>query len=282
MRLTGYVGELGPSIAVVGGHGRLSHLCRVEEFYSDIARWLAVGGEQPEKSFNLTGVRLAPPVPANAKVLCVGLNYSEHIAEIGFQAPQYPMIFGRYFDTLSVDGAPIPAVEEKLDWEGELAVVIGKPAFRVTESEALAHVFAYAPFNDISARTYQRHTTQYTLGKNAPGSGPIGALVTADAVGNIDAGFRLETRVNGEIVQSASTKQMIFGIARIVSYISEINMLRPGDVIATGTPSGVGLGRTPQWFLKPGDAVDVSIERVGSVSNRVTSMAEYLEWRARQ
>ncbi|WP_326830118.1 fumarylacetoacetate hydrolase family protein [Streptosporangium sp. NBC_01810] len=216
-------------------------------------------------------LRLAPPVPPSARVLCVGLNYRAHVDEGPFTVPDHPTIFGRWTQSLSVDGTPVsvPVDEDGLDWEVELAAVIGRPLRMADEAEALDGVFAYATFNDITARRAQKLTTQWTLGKNADNSGPLGDLVTADEVGDPNAGLRVTTKINGKITQDGSTDQMIFSVGAILSFISRTFTLRPGDVIATGTPSGVGYARTPPWLLHDGDVVEVEVEKLGSVRTPV-------------
>jgi 2-keto-4-pentenoate hydratase/2-oxohepta-3-ene-1,7-dioic acid hydratase in catechol pathway len=163
----------------------------------------------------------------------------------------------------------VPSSEPGLDWEVELAAVVGRPLAGVTPDQALAGVFGYAAFNDLSARRHQMHSPLWTLGKNADSSGPFSAIVTADEVGDPSVGLRLLTRVNGEIVQDASTADMIFPVGTLLAYLSEVMTLHPGDVIATGTPQGVGFKRTPPRYLGAGDTVAVEIERIGSVANRI-------------
>jgi 2-keto-4-pentenoate hydratase/2-oxohepta-3-ene-1,7-dioic acid hydratase in catechol pathway len=282
MRLVAFRAEGRRWMGALGPEGRVAHLTDVATFYADVEGALAVARHSSPGLSRLRELQLEPPVPAGARVFCVGLNYRAHAEEGGHEVPAHPTLFGRWFGSLSVDGAPVPAVEPRLDWEGELAVVIGRRAARVSEADAMDCVFAYAPFNDISARTYQRHTPQWTLGKNADGSGPLGALVTLDEVGDTTGGLRLTTRVNGTLVQSASTAEMIYSIPRVVSYISEIVTLEPGDVIATGTPEGVGHARKPPVFMQPGDVVEVEIERVGRITNLITSREEYEAWKARR
>ena len=275
MKLVAFEAGDASLMGVVSAHGAVSPLTEVDAFYGDLDRWTEAARSASSEPLRSADLKLVPAIPRTARILCVGLNYRAHAAEGGFQPPPHPTLFGRWHGSLSVDGAPVPAIEPALDWEGELAMVIGREAFRVAEADALAHVFAYAAFNDISARTYQRHTTQWTLGKNADGSGPMGALVTADEVGDPADGLQLTTRVNGEVVQSATTADMIYSLPRIIAYVSEILTLHPGDMIVTGTPEGVGYARTPPWFLVPGDVVEVEIERVGSVRNPIVSVADY-------
>ena len=166
---------------------------------------------------------------------------------------------------------PVPAGEPGLDWEVELAAVVGRPLHRVDPDAALSGVLGYAAFNDLSARTHQMHSRLWTVGKNADRTGPLSPVVTADEVGDPQAGLRLLARVNGEIVQDGSTADMIFSVGEILAYLSEVMTLNPGDVVATGTPQGVGFKRTPPQFLGPGDVVEVEVERVGAVANPVVA-----------
>jgi 2-keto-4-pentenoate hydratase/2-oxohepta-3-ene-1,7-dioic acid hydratase in catechol pathway len=167
---------------------------------------------------------------------------------------------------------PVPSGEPGLDWEVELAVVVGQPMARVDPDTALTGVLGYAAFNDLSAREHQMHSRLWTLGKNADRSGPLSAIVTADEVGDPRNGLRLTTRVNGEFVQDSSTADMIFSVGEILAYLSEVMTLNPGDVVATGTPEGVGFKRTPPRYLTAGDVVEVEIERIGSVANPIVDI----------
>jgi 2-keto-4-pentenoate hydratase/2-oxohepta-3-ene-1,7-dioic acid hydratase in catechol pathway len=217
--------------------------------------------------------RYLPVVPNPGKILCVGLNYQDHRKETGRPEAPQPAIFVRFADSLVAHQASIwlPEVSTSLDYEGELAVVIGKPAFRVPEGLALGHVAGYACFNDATIRDWQHHTHQFTPGKNFPKTGALGPeLVTPDAVRDF-AGSAIETRLNGQVMQSAKLGDMIFSVARIVSYVSGFTPLKPGDVIATGTPGGVGAKRQPPLFMKVGDAVEVTIAGVGHLSNTIAA-----------
>lgn len=211
------------------------------------------------------------PVCQPRKILCVGLNYQTHREETGRGDHPYPTLFTRFPDTLTGHGAPIlrPAISDKLDFEGELAIVIGRPAWRVAKDDAHRVIAGYACFNDASIRDWQRHTTQFTPGKNFPTTGPFGpVLTTPDEVGPLD-GLSIETRLNNEVVQAAKLGDMIFPPAELIAYITSFTELLPGDVIATGTPGGVGFTRQPPLFMKPGDVIEVQIERVGHLRNVV-------------
>ena len=216
-----------------------------------------------------------PVIPNPNKVLCVGLNYEEHRQETGRPVTEHPAIFTRYADTLIGHDAPmvLPPNSTSLDYEGELAVVIGKAGFRVSESDALSLVAGYSVFNDGTLRDWQRHTAQFTPGKNFPGTGAFGpALLTPQEAGEL-ADKRIETRLNGDVMQSAVLGDMIFSVPRIVAYLSGFTQLSPGDVIATGTPGGVGFKRDPQVFMASGDRVEVSIEGIGDLVNLIEQEA---------
>ena len=212
------------------------------------------------------------PVIANpAKILCVGVNYVEHRTETGRPEIPYPTIFTRFADTLVGHGAPIrlPTVSTSLDYEGELAVVIGKPGYRVPKDKAFDIVAGYACFNDASVRDWQRHASQFAPGKNFPATGGFGPeLLARDSLTDLE-GRAIETRLNGTVVQSAKLGDMIFGIPAIIEYLTGFTRLLPGDVIATGTPGGVGERRKPPLWMKVDDSVEVSIDGVGKLVNPI-------------
>lgn len=215
-----------------------------------------------------------PPLAKSGKVICLGLNYSEHAAETGNAKPEFPMIFGRFASNLIGHEASIvrPNLSATLDYEGELVAVIGTAARNVSVADALSHVIAYSVFNDGSIREYQFKTPQWMAGKNFDSTGAFGPwLVTADEVPAGGAGLLLETRLNGEVVQHASTDDMIFDVASTVALLSTFLTLEPGDVLVMGTPSGIGAARTPQLFMKPGDVVEVEIEGIGLLRNTVVA-----------
>lgn len=219
----------------------------------------------------LDAVKLLPVIPNPGKILCVGLNYATHVKETGREQKAHPAIFTRWADTLVADGAPIlrPAESELLDYEGELAIVIGKGGRRIPKAEALAHVAGYSIFNDASVRDWQRHNIQFIPGKNWPGTGAFGpALVTPDEIADI-ASQRVQTRLNGQLVQDQPISDLIWDIATVIEYCSTFTPLAPGDVIATGTPGGVGDKREPALYMKSGDTVTVSVGSVGILTNRV-------------
>jgi len=220
----------------------------------------------------LQRVKLLAPVPRPGKIICVGLNYRDHALEGGRPIPQYPTIFNKYSTCVIGPGEAIriPKVTNQVDYEAELAVVIGKRCKDVAEEEAIQVVAGYTCFNDVSARDYQNRTSQWTVGKSFDTFGPMGpALVTADEVG--DPG-NLEVRgvLNGVEMQHSNTRELIFTVPYLIHFLSEVMTLEPGDVISTGTPAGVGVFRQPPVFLKAGDEIRVEIERVGTLVNRVT------------
>lgn len=221
--------------------------------------------------FAAADVVLLPVIPDPAKILCVGLNYADHVKETGREQKEFPAIFGRYADSLVADGQPMvkPIVTERFDYEGELAVIIGKPCHKVSRADAMAYVAGYSAFNDGSARDWQRHNIQFTPGKTFPGTGGFGpALVTPDEVGELGA-IRVVTRLNGEVVQDQPIADMIWDIGFVIEYISAFTPLAPGDVIATGTPGGVGDKRNPPLYMKAGDKVEVEIGTIGTLTNRI-------------
>jgi 2-keto-4-pentenoate hydratase/2-oxohepta-3-ene-1,7-dioic acid hydratase in catechol pathway len=221
----------------------------------------------------MSEVKLLPPILTPAKIFCIGVNYDDHRIETGRAKVDYPTVFTRFADTqVPHDGTLIrPLASEEFDFEGELAVIIGKGGRRIAEAEALSHVAGYACYNDGSVRDWQNRTSQFTPGKNFPATGGFGPwLVTADEIPDPQA-LTLTTRLNGEVVQQASTRLMIFSVAAVIAYLSEFTALSPGDVIATGTPAGVGAKRSPPLWMKDGDVVEVEIERIGTLRNRVAA-----------
>lgn len=251
---------------LVGEH--VAPLGPVDSFYADLDHFLRLASGA-EASLPLKDLSLRPAIPGSARVPCVGLNYRAHAIEGNLPIPERPVIFGRYAASLAANGADVPVIDPKTDWEAELAIVIGKPLFRADEAEAMDGILGYAAFNDISARTFQFESAQWTMGKNGEASGIVGEIVTRDEAGDPGNGFRLRAIVNGETMQDTLTSDMIFSVAGIVSYLSRAMRLNPGDIIPTGTPSGVGLARTPPIFLKAGDIVEVDIEGIGRIRNRM-------------
>jgi 2-keto-4-pentenoate hydratase/2-oxohepta-3-ene-1,7-dioic acid hydratase in catechol pathway len=216
-------------------------------------------------------VVLLPIIPDPGKIVCVGLNYATHVKETGREQKQHPAIFTRWADTLIAHEQPLvrPPETERFDYEGELAVIIGKAGRRIARGEAMSHVAGFSVFNDSSARDWQRHNIQFTPGKNFPGTGAFGpALVTPDEVEDLGA-QRVVTRLNGQVVQDQPISDMIWDIPTVIEYVSTFTALSPGDVIATGTPGGVGDKRTPPLYMTAGDLVEVEVGVIGTLSNRV-------------
>jgi 2-keto-4-pentenoate hydratase/2-oxohepta-3-ene-1,7-dioic acid hydratase in catechol pathway len=223
----------------------------------------------------LAKITWLPVVPNPDKILCIGLNYETHRKETGRDEVANPTVFGRFANSQTGHLANIvrPRVSTDLDYEGELALIIGKAGRYIQRKDAFNHVAGYACYNEGSVRDYQRHTHQFTPGKNFPDTGAFGPwMVTPDEAGDLGA-LRLQTRLNGEVVQDAIISQMIFDIPRQIEYCSSFTRLEPGDVIVTGTPGGVGSRRTPPLWMKPGDVVEVEIDRIGLLRNTITDEA---------
>lgn len=272
MQYIGINHDGGTWVAALNG-SRVFPLASVTDFWADAAGWqdkaLAIIADAAagRDTADFTEV---PLVPAAARVICVGLNYRAHAAEGSYKdqdLPPYPTLFGRWTASLSVGQVPVPVPggEAGLDWEGEVAAYIGKRVESANEATAADAVFGYSTFNDLTARRAQKLTSQWTLGKNGDFTGPLGPLVSRDEVGDLRDGLQVRTRVNGTEVQNGNTRDMIFSVPAIIALISETFTLHPGDVIATGTPEGVGYARTPQWLLQAGDTVEVEIERLGTL-----------------
>jgi 2-keto-4-pentenoate hydratase/2-oxohepta-3-ene-1,7-dioic acid hydratase in catechol pathway len=220
----------------------------------------------------LSSVAWLPPVIAPTKAIAVGLNFVDHAAESKFEPPKYPVLFHRYPSSWVGHGVPLvrPHVSTQFDYEGELVVVIGKAGRYIDKARALEHVAGYSVFNDGSIRDYQTKSAQWMMGKNFDRSGSFGPeFVTADELPRGAAGLRLQTRLNGEVLQDANTRDMIFDVATLVAVCSEPFALEPGDIIIAGTPSGVGAARKPPIFMKAGDVCEVEIEGIGLLSNPV-------------
>jgi 2-keto-4-pentenoate hydratase/2-oxohepta-3-ene-1,7-dioic acid hydratase in catechol pathway len=232
---------------------------------------LAEASRTTAPSVPLNVVELLPPIPNPQKIVCIGLNYRSHIQETGRDAPTHPMLFARYPDSLVGHGQPMlrPLVSRSYDFEGELAVVIGRTARHVPVATAMDFVGGYSCFNDGSVRDYQRHTSQFMAGKTFWRSGAFGPwIVTPDGIGDIRK-LTLTTRLNGEVMQRAEISDLLFGVADLIAFITSITPLYPGDVIATGTTGGVGAARKPPVWMKPGDLVEVEISNIGKLANRI-------------
>jgi 2-keto-4-pentenoate hydratase/2-oxohepta-3-ene-1,7-dioic acid hydratase in catechol pathway len=240
--------------------------------------------EATRRSAAFADARVAPPPDAveflppvfPGKMLAIGRNYVDHAIEGGAAPPSAPLIFTKLSNALAAHGQPVVlhAISSQVDYEAELAVVIGRRCRRVSEAEALAHVFGYTLINDVSARDLQFGDGQWVRGKGLDGFAPLGPYVTTrDEVADVQA-LRIEGRLNGEVMQSSNTSKMIFGVAHLVSYISQGITLEAGDVIATGTPDGVGVFRQPPVLLKPGDVFEVEVETLGTLSNTFIASEE--------
>jgi 2-keto-4-pentenoate hydratase/2-oxohepta-3-ene-1,7-dioic acid hydratase in catechol pathway len=280
MKIISYSTMSGPSFGLVTEAGISDVGARLFGRYADISAVLAAGALDEvarhigaSADFALEDVTVLPAVSSPLrKVLCVGLNYRAHVAETAGRAvPEQPRIFARLADTIIAHGEPLwcPPNSTHFDYEGELAVVIGKAGRRIPAAQAMDHVAAYTCFNDGSLRDYQKHSV--TAGKNFPHTGPLGPwLVTKDEIPD-PAALTLTTRLNGAQMQRSSTGDMILDVAALIEYISAFTPLAPGDVIATGTPEGVGQSRKPPVWLVPGDVVEVEISGIGILRNPVVA-----------
>ena len=247
-------------------------LPKVRQIHDQLGRNMARVETLPRGSvLPLTDIVVGPPVPRPGKVICVGLNYKDHAAESNMAVPTSPVTFSKYVTSVIGERVPIvlPAASSQVDYEAELAVVIGRRAKHVPIERAWDHVLGYTNLNDVSARDLQFADGQWQRGKSCDTFAPMGpAVVTTDEVGDPHR-LRIQLRLNGATLQDSSTAQLIFGVDHIVAFLSETVTLEPGDVIATGTPPGVGFARKPPVFLKPGDVVEVEVERLGVLSNPV-------------
>jgi 2-keto-4-pentenoate hydratase/2-oxohepta-3-ene-1,7-dioic acid hydratase in catechol pathway len=235
------------------------------------ARQLATG----KADYPIDSVTLEPVIPKPGKVVCVGINYVEHAHEAGRKIGQYPVIFQRYSETLIAHGAPLlrPKASTQFDFEAELAVVIGKGGAHIDPANAMEHVAGYTCFNDASVRDWQFHTHQYGMGKNFAGTGALGPwLVTSDEIADY-RDLTVTGRLNGEQLQSGKLSELAFDIPALIAYISQALPWNPGDILATGTPSGIGFKRTPPIFLEAGGVFEVTIAGIGTLSNPVVDEA---------
>jgi len=220
----------------------------------------------------LSYITYLPPTRRSGKIICLGLNYADHAAEGDHQKPEYPSFFMRGNSSLVAHDAPIlrPIVSEQLDYETEMVAIIGKTARHVSEADALDYVWGYSVFNEASIREYQRKTAQWTIGKNFDNTGGFGPeLVTADEVSPGGKGLRIQTRLNGEILQDANTSDMLFDVPETIRLLTECLTLEPGDILVMGTPPGVSHARKPQLWMKAGDVCEVEIETIGLLCNPI-------------
>jgi acylpyruvate hydrolase len=285
MRLISYRTPTGPAWGVVKGDRVVPSSAlgagtpaQLLDLLADEPAWTQLRDAWQTRVADAPGVAVAaqdllPVLPNPRKIICLGVNYIDHAKEGGNQIGDYPALFLRCATSLLANQAPLclPRVSDKLDYEAELAVVIGRRARFVTEAQALDAVFGYACFNDATLRDYQRKTTQWSIGKNFDATGGFGPqLVTADELPPGCVGLRIQSRLNGQVMQDANTRDMAFGVARTIALLSESLTLEPGDVVVMGTPGGVGYARTPPVWMKPGDRIEVEIEGIGVLSNPVT------------
>ncbi|WP_227492858.1 fumarylacetoacetate hydrolase family protein [Brevibacterium sp. CFH 10365] len=253
-------------------------IAELREFWSDADYHIAAAGAADDGASGeivpIADYRVVPPVLPEARVICIGLNYRAHHAEGSFKEeafPEHPTLFARWTRSLSVDGAeiPVPANERGLDWEGEIVAYVGATLAEADEDEAQEAIVGYSTFNDVTSRIAQKLTSQWILGKNGDNSGPLGPIIPASEVGSLADGLRVQTRVNGETVQDGKTSDIVYSPASTLSLISRTFTLQPGDLLATGTPEGVGYTREPEWLLHPGDTVEVEVDKLGTLRNRI-------------
>ena len=281
MRVASFERNGRPGFGIVVGDGIVDAAARLAGHASGLRDALAAGALRElaglataSPDFGIDEVEFAPVIPdAAAKLLCVGINYMPHIKEMGRERPERPVLFVRFGGSVVGHGRPLlkPRESEQFDYEGELAVIIGKRARRVTRDRALDYVAGYSCFNDGSVRDYQRHSAQFTPGKNFHASGAFGPwLVTADEIPNPRT-LTLTTRLNGAVMQHESVAELCFDVPQLIEYCSTWTQLEPGDVIVTGTPGGVGAGRKPPVWMKAGDTVEVEISGIGTLRNPVAA-----------
>ena len=249
-------------------------LTREEQSRLEAAAQQLAQSNETETS-HLDDVLLGPPIPDPDKIICLGLNYKSHADEAGFKAPEIPILFAKFRNTLTGPTSPIilPSVSNEIDYEGELAVVIGKQCKNVSEENALEYVAGYMVLHDVSARDLQFRSGQWLSGKTLDTFAPCGPVLVVNEISDPQTLY-ISTRINGQSLQRGNTKNMIFSVAYSISYISSLLTLEPGDIIATGTPEGVGFKRTPPIFLKDGDIVEVEIEKIVTLKNPVVKPQE--------
>ncbi len=279
MRVMSFTIDGRPSFGLAAGDGVIDAAKRLDGGFRGLRDALLAGAlpalrrlEKSKPDYAFADIEFLPVIPdAAAKLLCIGINYIPHIKEMGRERPDYPVVFVRFQDSIVGHGQAIrrPTDSVQLDWEGELAVIIGKRARRVSRAQALDYVAGYACFNDGSVRDYQRHSQQFTPGKNFHASGSFGPwLVTTDEQPD-PTKLRLQTRLNGAVMQDESVGELCFDVAQLVEYCSKWSQLEPGDVIVTGTPGGVGAGRKPPLWMKAGDTVEIEITGLGVLRNPI-------------
>lgn len=278
MRFTTYLRDGQPRLAVVDGDAAIDLAADLRAELSAGRDLLAAGRAAIASGaprLPLAGLQFAPLVPEPGKTVCLGLNYFDHAKEGGRDKPDYPWFFYRGKSSLMGHGQPglKPRASDKFDYEAEMAVVIGRTVPRhVTQADALQYVFGYSCFNDMSVRDFQKRTPQWTIGKNFDATGGFGpVLVTADELEPGATGLRICSRLNGQVMQDANTSDMIFGVAETIALLAECMTLEPGDAIIMGTPAGVGQARTPPVWMKPGDVIEIEIEKIGVLRNPIVA-----------
>lgn len=283
MKLVSFTRENRPGFGAVKGDGIIDLGSRFGDRYADLKALLAGGAiaeasaivATQEPDFALSEVTLLPVIPDPGKIWCCGLNYHEHVQETNREVTEQPTFFLRFADSQVAHGEPIirPPESTQLDYEAEIAVIIGKGGRRIREEDVAEHIAGYACYNDGTIRDWQRHTSQWEPGKNFWKTGGFGPwMVTADEI-PFGTTMTLITRLNGQEMQRATTDMMIHSIARQIAYVSQVAPLQPGDVIMTGTPGGVGARRKPAVWMKPGDVVEIEIDRVGVLRNPIADEA---------
>jgi len=280
MKIISYAANAAPSYGVLLDEGVIDGKSLLCDQYDDLKSILEDGalsllaerseGRTPDHQIG--EITFLPVIPNPNKIICVGLNYESHRKEAGRAKTDHPAIFARFADSQTGHETPIvmPHVSDRLDYEGELAVIIGKSGRYIQKADAMSHIAGYSCYNDGTIRDWQRHTIQFTPGKNFPFTGAFGPhMVTAEAVPNVH-NLSIQTRLNGEVMQDSNTDHLIFDIPTLIEYISAFTPLYPGDVIATGTPGGVGFKREPAIYMKPGDEIVVEIESIGVLRNTIS------------
>ena len=284
MRLVTFQGQSGPAIGVRLGDKVIDLSKAAPDLPIDMIGLLE-GGESSlakakaaannatdDAKVDMSSVKLLVPIARPGKIVCIGRNYAAHAAEGGAETPTYPEVFYRGSTTLIAQGEPIirPKCSDKLDFEAELVVVIGKLAKHVTEADAGAYIAGYSIFNEGTLRDYQRKSSQWTVGKNFDNTGPFGPeIVTSDEVPEGAKGLRIQSRLNGQIMQDANTDDLVFTIHNLIYRLTECMTLEPGDIIVSGTPAGVGYARTPPVFMKPGDIIEIEVDGIGVLTNTI-------------
>lgn len=283
MRLVSFDSGTGPTIGIVAGDQVIDIASAAPELPRSMRGLIALGESAMERvrsivetdkggGLPLSSVRLLPVVTDAPKIICVGLNYADHAKEGGNAVPDYPGLFLRTNRSMIAANAPMvrPACSDTLDYEAELMVVIGTGGRHIDEAAALEHVFGYSIFNDGSVREYQRKSSQWTPGKNFDGTGAVGPwIVTPDELPPGAENLTIESRLNGNVMQHSNTSKMICSVPYTIALLSQYTTLEAGDMIAMGTPEGVGYARTPPVFMQPGDVIEIEIEQIGVLSNPV-------------